>query len=132
MDIAMPLILVIDDDAAMRGLVCEILLRAGFRVSSAGTADGAYDILSTSLEAGEPFDLVVSDVMMWGETGPAMLKRFSVDKGVNFPVLFISGYSKQALVSKGLLGVDQELLEKTPFMLSELITKVRSMLGMAE
>ena len=128
MDIAMPLILVIDDDVAVRGLVCEILLRAGFRVSSAGTADGAYDILATSLEAGEPFDLVVSDVMMWGETGPAMLKRFSVDKGVDFPVLFISGYSKQALVSKGLLGVDQELLEKTSFMLSELITKVRSML----
>ena len=85
--------------------------------------------MRASLDLGKPFDLVVSDVMLgWGEKGPAMLQRFKQNLGVSFPLLFISGYSKQTLIADGLLDAGQAFLEK-PFQMSELVGKVRSMLG---
>ena len=128
MELNMPLILVVDDDESLRDLVCEILTRAGYRVSVAGSSKCGYCRLSTSLLLGRPFDLVVSDVVMPEETGPAMMERLRVERGVVFPSLFISGYTRPALVLKGLLGTGQEFMQK-PFNSAALLSKVKSMLA---
>ena len=85
----MPVILVIDDDETVRELVCAILMRAGYCVSVAGSSKCGYCRLSTSMLLRRPFDLVVSDVVMPGETGPAMMERLRAERGVDFPVLFM-------------------------------------------
>ena len=131
MDINKLVILVVDDDETVRELVSEFLLQAGFRVSVAWSSKCGHCLLSASLLLGRPFDLVVSDIMMPGETGPAMIERLRAERGVAFPVLFISGYTRQALVGEGILGTGQEFLQK-PFNPADLLAKVRSMLGVAE
>ena len=128
MELNMPLILVVDDDESLRDLVCEILLRAGYRVSVAGSSKCGSCLLSASLLLGRPFDLVVSDVVMPDETGPAMIERLRGERGVDFPSLFISGYTRPALVLKGLLGTGQEFMQK-PFNSAALLSKVKSMLA---
>ena len=84
--------------------------------------------IGTSLLLGRPFDLVVSDVVMPEETGPAMMERLRVERGVVFPSLFISGYTRPALVLKGLLGTGQEFMQK-PFNPAELLGRVQLMLA---
>ena len=128
MELNIPVILVVDDDDAIRELVSDILMRAGFSVSVAGLSKCGYCLLDVSLLLGRPFDLVVSDVLMPGENGPAMIERFCAERGVDFPVLFMSGYTRPALVSEGILGTGQEFLQK-PFNPADLLAKVRSMLA---
>ena len=106
-----PVILVIDDDESVRSLVCEVLTYAGFAVNSVGSSRCGYCQLRTSLILGRPFDLVVSDVVLPLEHGPAMLERVRVDMGVDFgKILFISGYSRKALLSRRLIGADDEYI----------------------
>ena len=131
MDINIPVILVIDDDDAIRELVSEILMRAGYSVSGVESSKCGYCLLDVSLLLGRPFDLVVSDVVMPGENGPAMIERFCAERGVDFRVLFMSGYTRQALVGEGILGTGQEFLPK-PFNPADLLSKVGKMLGVAE
>ena len=128
MELNMPLILVVDDDESLRDLVCEILICAGYRVSVAGSSKCGSCLLSASLLLGRPFDLVVSDVVMPDETGPAMIERLRGERGVDFPSLFISGYTRPALVLKGLLGTGQEFMQK-PFNPAELLGRVQLMLA---
>ena len=124
-----PVILAIDDDESVRELVCEVLTHTGFVVNGVGSSRCGYCQLRTSLILGRPFDLVVSDVIMPGKTGPAMLERVRADMGVDFgKKLFISGYSRKALLSRRLIGAEDEYLQK-PFDAKVLVGKVRSMLG---
>src|ERR1700722_15138410 len=64
-----PHILVVDDDARLRGLLARFLVSNGFMVSSAADADEARRHL-----AGLQFDLLVVDVMMPGESGLARVR----------------------------------------------------------
>ena len=61
-------ILVIDDDERLRTLLRRFLEESGFRVTVAGNAGEARQIL-----AGIEFDLLVVDIMMPGETGMEFL-----------------------------------------------------------
>ena len=64
-------ILVIDDDERLRTLLRRFLEESGFRVTVAGNASEARQIL-----AGIEFDLLVVDIMMPGETGLEFLDRY--------------------------------------------------------
>ena len=63
-------ILVIDDDERLRTLLRRFLEESGFRVTVAGNASEARQIL-----AGIEFDLLVVDIMMPGEDRPGILDR---------------------------------------------------------
>ncbi|MET0494766.1 MAG: PAS domain S-box protein [Actinoplanes sp.] len=80
-------ILVIDDEEAIRHLVCRILDQAGYHVLTADGGSAAMDIDSRS-----PCRLLVTDVVMPGMSGrrlAELLRR----RHPGLPVLFMSGYS---------------------------------------
>src|SRR5919202_556597 len=67
--------LVIDDDPQVRTFVSTVLSDDGWSVAEAETAERAYEMLEE-----RPWSLVFCDVMLGGEDGFAVLRRFSEEK----------------------------------------------------
>ena len=63
-------VLIVDDDAAVRQVLCGLLAQAGMNVSEAGSAREAEVLLEKA-----PVDVVVSDVRMPGMDGVELLRR---------------------------------------------------------
>ena len=109
-------VLVIEDDRAVRELICDIL--AGYEVESVGSASAGYDRLCAG-----GIDVVVSDVMLGDDLGPAMIERFN-SEGHSVPVIFMSGYKWLTLVKEKILPLDVPFLPK-PFSPFDLIRWVK-------
>jgi putative nucleotidyltransferase with HDIG domain len=78
-------VLVIDDEKVIRGLMCEILERAGYETVGTGTADEALTLL-TDNEIG----LVVSDIVMPGLSGLELLGEVRARRP-SLPVILVTG-----------------------------------------
>jgi PAS domain S-box-containing protein len=110
-------VLLVEDEDVVRRLTAEMLARHGYRVVAATGPEQA-------LEVTEPWDLLLTDVVMPKMSGP-QLAQVLVETHPGAGVLFMSGYSGAAVADRGMLGAD--LLEK-PFTLDELGRKVRAAL----
>src|SRR6266513_1968754 len=86
-------ILVVEDEEMVRGLICEVLRREGYRVLACGDA---AEGLEASQRHGPGIDLLLTDVIMPGMNGPEMASRIQ-ETLPNLRVVFMSGYSEQAL-----------------------------------
>ncbi len=117
-------VLVVEDDEAVRALATRILTRRGYRVMAAMDAAGALEMLD-----GRPVDLILTDVVLPRMSG-AELSRATARRNGAPPVLFMSGYTDQALASHGLLGEEVDLVEK-PFSPEGLAQRVRQALDRA-
>jgi len=82
-------ILLVEDQAGVRTVLARALRDAGFVVEEANDAETAEALLVNS----EPFDLVVSDMMMPGKTG-AELATSPLVESRDLPVIIMSGYSE--------------------------------------
>jgi PAS domain S-box-containing protein len=110
-------ILLVEDEDIVRRLVAEMLEGQGYTVLVAVGPDEA-------LELTEPFDLLLTDVVMPSMSGPELAGHM-VDRRPEIGVLFTSGYSAAAVADRStLIG---ELLEK-PFTIEQLARKVRNAL----
>jgi two-component system cell cycle sensor histidine kinase/response regulator CckA len=78
------------------------------------------------LSNGSPVPVVISDVVMPGASGPALLKHLSEHRP-DLKVLFMSGYADDAVPALGRLEKDTVFLQK-PFTRERLIAKVREAL----
>ena len=87
-------VLLVEDEEPVRLLTKRILERAGYEVVAAGTGEEALEIFET---APEPIDLVLTDVVMPGMSGPEMLVRMTRVRAV--PALLMSGYPDQGQTS---------------------------------
>ncbi|HEY3489789.1 MAG TPA: response regulator [Candidatus Deferrimicrobiaceae bacterium] len=116
-------ILVVEDSETVRGLVCEILTRAGYGILS---ADGPEEALSTCEVCGHAIDLLVTDIMMPGMTGLELSSRLS-ERFPRMRVLFISGYTGETVLEEGMLDERSAFLQK-PFSPDALVSAVRSVL----
>jgi CheY-like chemotaxis protein len=115
-------ILVIEDDAAVRAVVCSMLQSAGYTVSAADTADGAQ----RQAASGEKIDLVISDVVLSDASGPVVvsgLKR----RSPQLKVLFVSGHAEGLIAQRGMLSPGTHFLAK-PFTRDVLLAKVDQIL----
>ncbi|TAJ64478.1 MAG: response regulator [Brevundimonas sp.] len=83
-------ILFVEDEAAVRGIAARLLRQRGYEVIEA--ADGEEALLLAEEHAGT-IDMMISDVIMPGLDGPALLKKARPYLG-DAPVLFISGYAE--------------------------------------
>jgi CheY-like chemotaxis protein len=81
-------IVLVEDDAGVRDVARRILGRLGYRVLAAGDAATGLDLLSG---ASRRVDLLVTDVVMPGMSGPELAAR-ARDVRPDLPVLFVSGY----------------------------------------
>ena len=110
-------LLLVEDQHDLRRVVEQILVAAGYSVSSAATGDEAAAML---VEAGGP-DVLLSDVVMPGMSGPELAHKLAEVKP-GTPVVFMSGYTGGVLESHGLLG-EHPVLTK-PFTSEELLAAV--------
>ena len=110
-------ILCAEDDDQVAGEVMAVLTDAGYRVTRAVDGDRAM-----ALALAGTFDLIISDVIMPGISGPAMVARLRA-RGVATPVLFLSGYTDDRLRSHGFEPGSVSLLRK-PFELDVLRREV--------
>jgi DNA-binding NtrC family response regulator len=116
-------VLVVEDEAAVRFLTRLILEKAGYRVFDAPDPQQAEALFEQNVNL---FDLVVSDVVMPGLSGPELFERFARQRP-DLKVLFISGYTDAAISSHGLMGPGIEYLQK-PFTAGALQRRVRDVL----
>ncbi|MBF5046252.1 MULTISPECIES: PAS domain S-box protein [Myxococcaceae] len=116
-------VLVVEDEAPVRGAACRILERQGYRVLEAKHGADALQVLAAH---DGPVHLVLTDVVM-PEMGGAELVRELRARGVPARVLFMSGYSEEAVATRGVLVEGVGLLEK-PFDLQVLLRRVREVL----
>ena len=120
-------ILVIDDDPAIRKLITFNLKKNGFDVLEADGPGKAFE----HLEKITP-DLVLCDIMMRGMDGFTFCEKVrSEDKYRALPFIFVSAKSSLADKEKAVsLGADDFIAK--PFILDELLLKIRSLLKRSE
>ena len=117
-------ILVVEDNEAILSLTRRILEGAGFTLLSA--ASGA-EALRTAEVHRRPIDLLLSDVIMPEQSGPAL----SIELQAMHPemrVLYMSGYTDDAIVRHGIIESTTAFIQK-PFSPDALLTKVRAVLA---
>jgi two-component system phosphate regulon response regulator OmpR len=115
-------ILVVDDDARLRGLLSRYLSERGFRVTTAASAEEARDRLRFLAP-----DLLVLDVMMPGETGLALIESLRAERGSGLPVLLLTARSAPEDRITGFEAGADDYLGK-PFDPRELVLRIRAML----
>jgi two-component system cell cycle sensor histidine kinase/response regulator CckA len=113
-------ILFVEDEAFVRDVTCEVLQSAGYRVLTATNAAEAICIYDAR---GGDIDLLLTDVILRGETGRALAGRFRRENP-GLKVLLVSGYAEQL----GLLEAMQEKYLAKPFSTEGLLRQVRQLL----
>jgi CheY-like chemotaxis protein len=111
-------VLVVDDEAAVLGLIKLTLERAGYNVIPAA---GPQEALAVEGE----YDLAVVDVLMPGMNGVALVERIRQQRP-SLKVLYVSGYIGNATIPEG------EAFLGKPFRLEALQGKVEALLAPAD
>ncbi|RKH70382.1 response regulator [Corallococcus sp. AB049A] len=116
-------ILVVEDDAAVRATVVEVLTELGYRVLKAHDGQSALAVIQSGL----PVDLLFTDVVMPGPVRSPELARLAKAHLPDLEVLFTSGYTENAIVHGGRLDPGVNLLSK-PYRREDLARKIRVLL----
>lgn len=118
-----PLVLVVDDDALMRGTLSRLLRAEGFEVAAEVDGAGALE----SVELLRP-DLVLMDVMMPGMSGLEVCRILKEDPATRLiPVLLLTGSGEAGDRVRGLETGADDFLSKPPER-TELLARVKSLL----
>ena len=116
------MILVVEDEAAGRTLTVAMLAELGYRVLEADGAAAALRLLGSHPEIALLFTDVVMPDMNGRELADQALRRRP-----DLQVLFTTGYTRNAVVHKGVLDPGVQLIGK-PFTLEDLAARVRPLL----
>jgi PAS domain S-box-containing protein len=116
-------VLLAEDDALLLPLARDVLKRLGYTVLEARTPADAVAVAKSHMGV---IHLLISDVIMPGESGLQLARRL-LETRPGLRVLFISGYSDEAIVRHGVLDPGTAFLQK-PFTPAALGRKVRELL----
>ena len=119
-------LLLVEDEEDVRGLARDVLVESGYTVLESATAEEAVRICEEHVG---PISLLLSDVVMPNVSGPQLAKRL-VDLRPEIQVLYMSGYTDEAIVHHGVLEPGTAFIEK-PFTPEGLAGKVRDVLDAA-
>lgn len=117
-------VLVVEDDDAMRRLTCDLLTTLGYAPTAARHGPEALELLRTMPSP----DLLLTDVMLPGGLNGRQLAARAVEQRPELRVLYMSGYTENAIVHHGRLDPGVQLLQK-PFRRRDLALKVRAVLA---
>ena len=115
------LVLVVEDEAAVRAFAARALAEEGYRVLEAESGDHALELLRAG---GHRPVVVLTDVVMPGMTGSELADEVS-RLAPGTAVLFTSGYPDEEILRRGLLEPGAAFLPK-PFSPEALVRAVRS------
>ena len=115
-------VLVVEDAEGLRELTMRLLQRQGYTVLVAANADEALHLF----EQHPSIDLLLTDVVMPGTSGPELTRRL-VGQRRALRVIYMSGYTEEAIVQHGVLKPGIAFLHK-PFTSETLGRKIREVL----
>ncbi len=107
-------VLVVDDEAGVRDFAAAALAELGYDVMSAADADQALRIFDDNAEV----DILLTDVVMPGRSGRELADAVQSRKP-SVRVLYMTGYTQNAIVHNGVLDAGTNLISK-PFTISQL------------
>lgn len=116
-------VLLVEDEPLVRKLLEQLLTRAGYQVSSSLGSDSALELVKGS----RPFNIIVTDVVMPGLSGPQLAARIEEACGIT-PTIFMSGYTEDPAMRASALKPHQRFMSK-PFAPEELLTAIRALLA---
>ncbi|MDR7331228.1 PAS domain-containing protein [Roseateles asaccharophilus] len=116
------LVLVVEDEQAVRLMSVEALEELGYRVLETDGAEGALKLI----DAHPDIDLMFTDVVMPGMNGRKLADE-ARRRRPDLKVLFTTGYTRNAVVHNGVLDPGVHLIGK-PFTLDELAARLREVL----
>ncbi|WP_457265938.1 PAS domain-containing protein [Pseudomonas sp. P5_C3] len=116
-------VMLVEDDAAVRMLVMDLLKELGYRAHEAEDAKSALPVLESDLR----LDLLVTDVGLPGMNG-RQLAEIARQHRPELKVLFMTGYAEIAAERQGFLEEGMDMVTK-PFSIDLLANKIRAMIG---
>jgi signal transduction histidine kinase len=117
-------ILVVEDDPQVRSMTRTMLSRLGYHVVVAESADEALSIIPSHEGS---LDLLLTDMVMPLMSGTDLARQVqAVRPGIR--VLYMSGYTDNDVIGRGVLSADTPFIQK-PFTSASLSRKVREVLG---
>jgi CheY-like chemotaxis protein len=120
-------VLLVEDNDGVRAYAKSALEDLGYRVLEASDAAQALRLL----EGTGRIDLLFTDVVLPGGTSGRELADEVVRQRPGLPVLFTTGYSRNAIIHHGRLDPNVNLLNK-PFTQQDLARKIRQLLNIAD
>jgi PAS domain S-box-containing protein len=116
-------IVVVEDDQTLREITVTLLKDGGYRVFEAKDSEEA---LRSIADSQVEIDLVLTDVVMPGKSGPELVKQLR-ESHPKLRSLFMSGYTGDLVALRGVVMQEASFLEK-PFTKRSLLAKVYSVL----
>ncbi len=116
-------VLLVEDEESVRQLVRETLEARGYKVLEADNGETALQIAGQQTE---PLHMLITDVVMPGMGGRELASNIRTSRPKT-KILYLSGYTEDAVVHEGVLESGASFLQK-PFTLQTLARKVREVL----
>lgn len=116
-------ILVVEDDPDVRSYIVEVLRGLKYQVYDLPNAESALGLIDAKQTR---IDLVLTDVVLPGMNGRELADRIA-ERNAAVKILFMTGYSRNAIVHQGRLDRGVDLIQK-PLTQLELAKKIRDLL----
>ena len=117
-------VLLVEDSDVVREVIVRMLEAGGFTVLPASSGGEA---LSISRRKNVSIDLLLTDIVMPEVSGFELADRIAEERP-GLPILFMTGYSEEAVEGKGISGENRGWIAK-PFTLEEIGRRVRKILS---
>nr|WP_269724698.1 PAS domain-containing protein [Sphingomonas sp. PAMC 26617] len=115
-------VLVVEDETAVRDLVVDVLEELGYRAIQAADGPAGLKLLQSKMR----IDLLVTDIGLPGLNGRQVADAARLQRP-DLKVLFMTGYAENATIANGFLDPGMEMITK-PFAIEALATRVRDMI----
>ena len=113
-------ILLVEDDAALRSALEELLLREGYEVAKVSNVRSAVEAMNVEI------DLAMLDVGLPDGDGVSLCRQWR-SEGVQTPILFLTAKDEELDVVRGLDAGGNDYVTK-PFRMQELLSRIRALL----
>jgi PAS domain S-box-containing protein len=115
-------VLVVEDETAVRSLVVDVLEELGYRALEASDGPSGLKILQSKRR----IDLLVTDIGLPGLNG-RQLADAARERRPDLKILFMTGYAENATIANGFLDPGMSMITK-PFAIDALATRIRRMI----
>jgi CheY-like chemotaxis protein len=117
-------VLLVEDELALRMVIVEVLSDLGYAVLEVGNSQSGLQIV----ESGARIDLLLTDVGLPGGMNGRQLADAARKRRPNLKVLFLTGYAESVAVGNDGMEPGMEIMTK-PLALDKLTTKVKGMIS---